>query len=343
MTLSDKNTPLISVILPVHNGEAYLAEAIESILKQTYTNFELIILSTADTSEASLSIIQNFNDPRIHHIRRTPDLACLPAALNRGIDLARGIYIARMDADDIALPRRFETEIAFMEKHPEIGIVGSYAKTIGRNTGTIMRHPLHHEEIRANLLFHSSMIHPTVLMRKKTLDDLNLRYNPTLEKTEDYEFWYRASKTLRIANIPKILLLYRTHEGQATYREPEKQTEVRNGICADAFGKLGIPFSSEEKIMYEHLRQYRKASSPEELAKVSKWFIQIESANETKHIYDRRALKQLLGQEWLTYCRLSAGLGRVAWQTFWRSEVRSWIKKDPKTLGRLLKFYFATL
>ncbi|MSU55007.1 MAG: glycosyltransferase [Candidatus Taylorbacteria bacterium] len=338
--INSKRLPLISVIMPVHNGEAFLTDAIDSILKQTYTNFELIILSSANTSTESLEIISNFKDSRIYHIRRDANLTYLPAALNHGIDLSKGEYIARMDSDDISLPHRFETQIKFMEEHQEITIAGSYAKTIGRNPGITMRHPLNHEEIRASLLFHSSLIHPTVMMRKQILNELNLRYDPTLERTEDYEFWYRASKVVKIANIPKVLLYYRTHEDQASYKTPEKQAVVRDSICADAFGKLGIPLSTDEKALYENVRQYRKLSSPEDLLKISEWFLKIDNANETSKVYNQKALQKVLSQEWLTYCRLSLKLGKKVKKIFWNSIIRSWIKIDLKTIGRIFKFYF---
>lgn len=333
--------PTISVILPIWNGERYLPDAIQSILNQRYGNFELLLLCEHGTNTESLRIAESFSDPRIRIIKNSERLG-LPGTLNRGIDVAKGLYIARMDSDDIALPKRFETQVAYLEAHRDVDIAASYARAIGRREGVIMRNPLSHEELRANLLFHTSVVHPTVMMRKASLDSHHLRYDGALPTTEDYEFWYRASKTLRFATIPKVLMLYRTHDSQATYKNMEQQEVIRGAICTDAFGRLGLPFSASEKKMYDSLRQYRKAETPADLIKVSDWLKKINAANEMTHVYSDSALKRVLGREWLTYSRLSAHLGRAAWRIFWRSAIRRWIKKDPRTMARLVKFYLAS-
>lgn len=336
------NLPLVSVIIPVYNGEAYLADAIKSILAQTYRHFELFLLCEYDTNEESSRIADSFSDTRVRVIKNTEKLG-LPATLNKGVDLAAGKYVARMDADDIALSHRLETQVRFMETHPEIDIAGSYAKTVGRKEGVVMRNPLSHEEIRANLLFHSSMIHPTVMMRKSALDTQGLRYDPTLKRTEDYEFWYRASKSVCFATIPKVLLYYRTHENQATHQDPELQRGVRDMICTDAFGRLGIPLSEEERELYERLRLYRRAETAEELAKILEWLRKIKTANLQTKIYEPGALGQVLAHEALTYCRLSSHLGKASWHLFRDSGFLSHLKKDFPTLARLAKFFFQSL
>ena len=133
--ISQQIPPLISVILPAYNAERFLEEAIDSILAQTYKNFELIVLNDGSTDRTE-EIILSYNDPRIRYIKNESNLKLIKT-LNKGIALARGKYIARMDADDISLPTRFEKEIEFMEIHPDIGVCSSKVIHLFSNRKTI--------------------------------------------------------------------------------------------------------------------------------------------------------------------------------------------------------------
>ena len=129
----DKNikTPKITVLMPVYNGEKYLKESIESILKQTFRDFEFLIINDTSTDESE-KIIRSFKDSRIKLIKNEKNIG-LTKSLNKGLDLAKGEYMARMDADDISLPKRLEIQVAFMDKNPKIGVIGAWAKVIGES------------------------------------------------------------------------------------------------------------------------------------------------------------------------------------------------------------------
>jgi len=131
----NKESPFVSVILPIYNSEEYLKDSIGSILNQTYKNIELLLLISARTNRESLDVINSFTDARIRRIYRTPE-ENLPIALNRGIRESKGKYIARMDADDISMSNRLEEQVNFMERHQDVGVVGSWVKTIG--TGKVL-------------------------------------------------------------------------------------------------------------------------------------------------------------------------------------------------------------
>jgi glycosyltransferase involved in cell wall biosynthesis len=160
--------PLVSVILPVYNAETYIAEAIESILTQSYKNLELILINDGST-DRSLDIMQSYADIRIQIISR--ENRGLVASLNEGIMKAKGKYIARMDADDISLPKRFEEQVAFLEMHPEVGLCGTAVMMFGNKIkGKIWRLPQSDNRIKSELLFSSALAHPTLMMRGELIE-----------------------------------------------------------------------------------------------------------------------------------------------------------------------------
>ncbi len=137
----------LTVLMPVHNGAAYLSEAVDSILRQSLRDFELLIVDDASTDE-SIAIIERYKDPRIRLLKSSERLK-LSGALNLGLDNARGDYVARMDADDISLPRRLEIQVQYMNRHPEIGMCGSWIRYCGGPLRAVLKRPVGYEEIRS--------------------------------------------------------------------------------------------------------------------------------------------------------------------------------------------------
>lgn len=200
---------LISVILPVYNAELYLKEAIESILKQTYKSFELIILNDG-SSDNSLNIINSFKDDRIILIDRKNK--GLVYTLNEGINMAKSKYIARMDADDISLSDRFEKQIKHMEEN-SLDICGGHFLLIDErdNINGLSLVPLSHETCFLSLVSKVPFAHPSVMIRKDFLTKNNLRYGQSEYKiAEDLDFWIRMyEKDARFGNVNDIIFRYR--------------------------------------------------------------------------------------------------------------------------------------
>ena len=176
------NTPLVSVLMAVYNGEAYLGEAIESILRQTFSFFEFIIIDDASTDN-SRRLAESYRDSRIRVVSNPRNLR-LAGSLNRGINLARGKYIARMDADDICHPDRLEKQVAFMEENCDVGVSGSWLYCFG-DKKQLWDYPLTSGMIKSNLLFHNQLGHPTVIMRREAMLKNGLFYNPRFRASED--------------------------------------------------------------------------------------------------------------------------------------------------------------
>jgi glycosyltransferase involved in cell wall biosynthesis len=211
-------SPLISVIMPVYNSEKYLHAAVESILGQTLADFELIAIDDGST-DATTAILESFrlNDKRVI-VQRHSQNQGVTAALNTGLALARGKYIARMDADDISMPDRFEKQAAFLETHPEIDILGSAVQLIderGRNIG-VLSAPLEDLAIRWKGLFSASFLHATVMLRHSVLIEHKIQYRVSRDQAQDFDFFTQLLVFAHGSNLPEPLFLYRIHSTSVT-------------------------------------------------------------------------------------------------------------------------------
>lgn len=236
--------PLVSIILPVRNGEAFLPEALASIGAQTFTGFELLIIDDGST-DASLAIVREHaaRDPRILVVERQHE--GVVGTLNAGIALARGRYIARMDADDVALPTRLEKQIAFLDAHPECVAVGSAVELIDQEGEALgdAQYPRTHEEITAALMNahdHATLVHPTVMVRRDALQEVG-GYRSSRFPSEDLDLWLRLSDLGELANLPDQLLRYRRHKNSVSMRENLRQRIQTEAIVDDARRKRGLP------------------------------------------------------------------------------------------------------
>lgn len=252
--------PTISVVLPVYNGEAYVREAVESILAQTFTDFELIIINDGST-DGSGAILRELaeRDPRIVLVERAN--GGLVSALNEGIQRAQAELIARMDADDVAMPERFAQQHAQMEAEPELGVLGSFIRIMDE-TGRTIRvgdYPVSMEEAARFMEHGCPVAHPTVIMRREAV----LRaggYRPLFAHCEDYDLWLRISELgYGIANLPVVLLRYRMHGNNvsAIHREAQAVATLiaRSAHRCRILG-LGDPTTSMKRLSPDSLKKF---------------------------------------------------------------------------------------
>lgn len=222
-------TPEVSVVMAVHNGEKYLRESIESILSQTYTDFEFIIIDDG-SSDLSADIINSYNNERIRLISSIENLG-LTRSLNKGLDAAVGKYIARMDCDDVSLPERLAKQVAFMEAHPDVGVCGAWAKDIDDGGNLIgQRQTPVGERLEYEYWRSSPIIHSTAMIRVAHLD--GLRYDDRLRYAQDFDLWLRIRGRCKLSNLAEYLLLYRVHKESITSTKPAEQIKsVYDSVC----------------------------------------------------------------------------------------------------------------
>lgn len=202
--------PKVTVLMSVYNGEKYLREAIESILNQTFTDFEFIIINDGST-DSSRSIIQSYNDSRIRLIDNERNIG-LTSSLNNGIDLANGEYIARMDADDISLPERFEKQIEYMDANPDIAVCGGWAYVIDKENKLLYEAKMETSKdlLFANLFLGNQLVHASAIIRASILK-IN-KYSTKFKSAQDYNLWFRLLNSgYVITNIPFFVINYRDH------------------------------------------------------------------------------------------------------------------------------------
>jgi glycosyltransferase involved in cell wall biosynthesis len=232
--------PKISVLMPVYNGEDYLKEAIDSILNQTLPDFEFIIVNDGSTDRTD-DIVKTYRDPRIRFVENEKNMGLI-RSLNKGLELAEGAYIARMDSDDISLPERLSIQASFLDTHPEVGVCGTWAKIIdekGNVTGALK--PLSGDAVRKLFWRPSSVLHPTCMIRAKLLKDH--RYSLDYPHAEDYELWLRLYSKTDFYNLDRFLLLYRVHPAGIG----RTQRELQLSSSYKAFSA----FMANDKISYE--------------------------------------------------------------------------------------------
>lgn len=227
----------ISVILPVYNASKYLSEAIESILNQSFQNFELLIINDGSTDH-SKDIINSFSDTRIKYIDNNGNKGLI-YTLNRGIDESKGTYIARMDADDISLNNRFEIQFDYMEQHPQIGACGTYAQYIGDRQG-YWKYPIDDKDIRCRLMWGSSIIHPTAFIRTRILKTHHIKFSEGYIAAEDYKIWVDISRVAQLHNIPDVFLKYRTHSHQVTTTKGSAMDYTKTKIIYENIISVGV-------------------------------------------------------------------------------------------------------
>lgn len=298
------STPLVTVLMAVYNGERFLREAIDSILTQTFSHFEFIIIDDASTDN-SRQLAQSYRDPRIRVVSNPRNLR-LAGSLNQGISLARGKYIARMDADDLSLPHRLERQVAFMESHNDIGISGSWLKCFG-DKSQVWDYALAPGMIRCNMLFQNQLGHPTVIMRRELIIKKNLFYNRSLREAEDYDLWTRCSEHFRLANLAEVLLLYRWHENQASQARIAEQRCFHSLVCERQLNRIGLRPTAAEMSLHLGISFLDFEPSPDFINASRKWLLKIMEANLKYAYFPQPELISILENRWKNIC-LTASL-----------------------------------
>lgn len=254
-----ENPPAISVLMPVYNNDRHLRVAVESILNQTFTDFEFIIINDGSTDGSSITLNALVKeDSRIRLYERPNTGYC--RALNEGLGYARGEFIARMDADDIAVPNRFERQIAYLREHPECVALGGRVLLIDNDDDPIreMCQEQSHEDIdKAHMEGKGgTIIHPAMMARRAAIEAIN-GYDESFSFAEDLDFFLRLAEYGKVANLPDIVLHYRQHLSSIGYSKSEIQQRSAIDALRAAYERRGLPFPSE----YESLTPVKTTES----------------------------------------------------------------------------------
>ena len=242
----DKREPLVSIVMPIYNSETYLDEAILSIIHQTYQNWELLVINEFGSNEEGKRIINRYAaiDSRIRLIQNSKRLG-IAESLNEGLRQAKGEYIARMDGDDISLPKRIEKQVEFMEENNDILLCGVQVEVFGSEKWD-WKLETDPARIRTDALFYSPCVHPTIFFRREVIYKYNVFYNKEYKASEDYDFFTRVLEFGEIANLKEVLFKYRLYGTNATYINNNIGFKIYSDVMERQFHKLGIDFSRQE-------------------------------------------------------------------------------------------------
>ena len=315
---------MISVVMPVYNGESHLKEAIDSILNQTYTDFELLIINDGST-DRSEEIILSYNDNRIKYILNEANLGIVKT-LNKGIELSTLKYIARMDADDISMPHRFERQVAYMEANPGIVACGSnilkfYNDDINQTNSSNIY--IEDKELKVRSIFYTAFWHPTMMLQTKVLKDHQLRYRLDFKYAQDKAFWIHISKHGALTNINEPLLYYRVHENQVSSKFFAEQYAISMSVTREALLNLGVDMSGISDKIVGYIAYPQRCEDVNELYMVDKFASKFLKALSQKPDYDAIVAKKFIQDQILKTLSKSHNIGILLIYYIYKSTIVS--------------------
>lgn len=275
------HTPAITVLMTVHNGRAYLAESVESILAQTCRDFELLIINDGSTDN-SLELLRGYTDARIRLVDQQPNRG-IHDTLNRGLREARGRYIAIMDQDDISMPTRLELLLARMEAQPELALCGSTIETFGDHPVKPWVKYFEPDALKVALLFENPICHPSVMLRRSLLEAHGLEY-PPVPYAEEYSLWVTLARVSRLANLPESLLRYRAHPKQVSRSRNEIQCASTHGVMVEQLARMGVTATAQDIILHKMLGGVFNPL-PGYARRLERWADRLAAANRATAIY----------------------------------------------------------
>jgi len=312
--------PIVTVLIPVYNGEKYLTDAIDSILQQRFKDFELLIIDDGSTDK-SAAIAESYRDERVHVLKNNENRG-ISFTRNLAIEVAKGDFLALLDADDVALPGRLGNQVSYLMSHPEVALCGTQALFIdasGRVTGKYYPVPVDSEEIKVRLAFCNVLINSTIMYRLSALRKTK-GYYPGL--CEDYEMAVQLNQRYMPANLSGVWVKYRQHENNLTTSFPEKMRQGEKYVIRYIHKQLGIPEDEELISIHHSLIMGYSLPHAHTIGEYAKLFSILKKANQQTKIYPYPAFDKLLFSMWYDKIRVLGG--RRALLLFFSRPLFSW-------------------
>ena len=281
--------PKITVLMSVYNNESFINEAIDSILNQTFSDFQFLIIDDGSTDN-SVALIKQYDDSRINLVEKDNNTGLIDC-LNLGMSLAKGQYIARMDSDDISTSDRFQKQLDILENNPEIDICGCWLQEFGKRD-KVIKHKERHEEIVANMLWSCAMSMCSVLIDRKAIE--GYKFDENKKHVEDYDFWSRIAWSCKFYNIQEVLYLYRIHEAQVSTVHKQVQIQGDIGIKLFLFKKIGYDTQKYPDELIAKLLLLNGPFKVNEFSIFINWINDLIRSNKYTKAFNQRALESVL-------------------------------------------------
>jgi glycosyltransferase involved in cell wall biosynthesis len=318
---NNSTSPLVSVVMSVYNGETYLREAIDSVLHQSYSNFEFIIINDG-SSDKSLPIIKSYTDNRIILIDNDGNKGLI-YSLNKGLEIAKGAYIARMDADDVCLPERFDLQVNQFLNNPKAMIIGSDYYLLTENKLRYIKNINDSDYQKAVLLFAPCFCHPTVMM-KNIFNEKSIYYNQNFIHAEDYKLWTDLYAFGDYLNINKPLLKYRNHSSQISNLKKDSQLTISSLIREQYLKQLNFSLSPHQFEILNFIGNNNFIESISTLMDIEKCLLYLQMENTIKKSFNNQSFKRFMFKFWLDSCG-NTNLGLTAYSQFYKSEISTYL------------------
>lgn len=330
--------PTVSVLTPMYNAESYIGACIKSILSQTYTDFEHIIVDDG-SEDLSSNVVASFSDKRIRYVKNHENTG-LANVRNQCLSLAKGQLIAWLDADDCAHEKRLEYQTKLFNRWPELGICGTWAKSFGKKFSHNYQYPIDSETLKCHLLFHDPFVTSSVMIRVSEIFERQLKFDVHFPTAEDYDYWERLSHTCQLANIPHYLTYYRLHLNQASLSPSGLLKQINSAwkVQERLLRNLSIKPSPDERDIHQNLGNSRTVRDSSYLNNVYKWLNKIQSCNKEKRQYPEETFNRVLEYFWFVACRGAARNGFSSWR-LWKSFSFTQNNENVSILDKI-EFYF---
>lgn len=331
---ADSLKPILTVLMPVYNGAKYLDEALQSLWCQTFEAFEVIVFDNGSTDETACLLESTKKEEgskgRLLVVSYEKNQG-IAKCMNEGIRLARGTWIARMDADDLCRPNRFKEQLAYFKTHPEISICGTWAKFFGPK-GTHIHKPLTTPaHLRCMFVFQNPFVHSSIMWKREDLIKKDLWYDESLDAAQDVDLWSRCAVQLATANLESVLIDYRVHEKSISTTRKALSQSVMAGVVQDALARLEIQAEDFDFEMHMRLGQCTGFDSTLGLEQAGEWIQTLCARNRDTGAYSVRAFEESAAWCWYRTCLRSSYLGFDSFNT-WRRFSKT-LPKPPHTPG----------
>ena len=298
--------PRVTVFIAAYNREALIGEAIASVLRQTFRDFELLVIDDG-SSDASADVVERHRDPRIRLVRQ-PENRGIPRTRNHGLSLARGEYFAILDSDDVAFRTRLQTQVAFLDAHRDVAAVGSWATRIrsdGRHKLPVVR-PTGPRDIRARVPFTTCFKNPTMMARTAAMREFG--YRDEFVICQDIDLWSRMSAKYPLANLPRFLIRYRL--GGSSHQDEELAARMKKRTAADQLRDLGVAFDEDDLERHYQLRNPKKfLLLGDYVAWSADWLDRLLAANRASRCYPEPEFTLAAAERWWRLGLVAAASG----------------------------------
>ncbi len=298
--------PVLSIIMPLYNSERFIGQAIQSLLTQSFKEFELIIIDDA-SSDGSLDIVKEFKDGRIRILINEKNQG-ISFTRNKGLNVARGRFIAPFDSDDVAMPDKFAKQVRFLGSHPGYGMIGSWAQLIDHDGNFLKKRwklPAKPKAIPAILLFRNYFCHSSIIMRREAIPIGG--YDDRLQIGEDYKMWIEIARKWKVWNLSDYLLHYRVHPESMTGKNEAAVNRYDMRIYREGFGPLGIDLSQDQLDLLMLIKDHRSINNRESVLNIEQFLLLIIKRNSEKKVYNHQELVKVVFNRWLKVLHKTRG------------------------------------